>query len=162
MFSESQFERAAADFFEKNPRHAEKYLSPDLVATLAAAMMRSRAPYPTAANAEMTFSALVASGELVRTDGKDESDDAAADEEYLKNVADRTMEEIRRAPLTRAECEGFASLPFAEVQRRYWAYDRVNEFRVRYDKAARAWGFQIPAPPSTTPVGTSEDVRSRL
>jgi hypothetical protein len=57
--------------------------------------------------------------------------------------------EAAAATLTRAELREFESLSPISLQRAYWGDDNsgVNSFAVRYQKAAREFGFKIPARP---------------
>lgn len=98
---------------------------------------------------QVTIDRALAQLKLPRTDGGN----AASDRRTAADAAHKRLEafiaEVSAPPLTRHEMEEFASLSFADLQRRYWDDEGVNSFRIRYDLAAQHHAFRTPPRPVT-------------
>jgi transcriptional regulator GlxA family with amidase domain len=142
------YERAASDYFTKDPQgklEFQKFYSSDLLQQVVDEMQRTTLPTVTAAR--ITVAKLVREGELVRTDGRTEEDDRVQLVAAAQANLDKVVAEIDAEPLTPSELAYFGSLSQRELSRLFYGEDgdAVCEFAVRYRKASREFGFQIPA-----------------
>jgi hypothetical protein len=90
---------------------------------------------------ELGIKTLVRKGLLFRVDGKSQSDDT---QEALNQI----VQGIEAPDLTAAEIETFSSIHPQKLMELYWEDGGTNRFAVRYRKAARVFGFQIPGRPA--------------
>jgi hypothetical protein len=143
MISKASYEQAAVQFFQTNTPEFEKYYSQTLIKQVSEEMLQS---LPTVVAARLAFNRLVANGQLPRTDGKSERDDAAEAVAAAQANLDRAVAEIDAAPLTKSEVEYFGSLSLRQVSALYYGEDgsAINNFAVRYRRAAREYGFVVP------------------
>jgi hypothetical protein len=143
MISKASYEQAAAQFFKTNNREFEKYYSPTLIQKVAAEMLQS---LPTQVAARLAFDRLVANGSIQRSDGRSSDDDRAEAVASARANLDAVVGEIDSAPLTAAELEYFGSLSQRELSQLYWGEDgrALDEFSIRYRRAAREHMFRIP------------------
>jgi len=149
-FTRQQFERAAQRFFQENSKQFEKFYSPRLLQTVVDAMQ-----LPSTTAAKIAFDRLVADGTLQRTDGRTERDDARQAVAAAEASLTATVAKVDAPPLTRDELELFGSLSHQDLANRYWDNDGFNEFRVRYDRAVREFGYRVPARPQAAEAQSS-------
>ena len=154
-FKRQQFETAATEFFQQNPRLFQKYLSPTLLQALVTEMLTS---LPTVTAARIAFDRLVANGTLRRTDGRSERDDAREAVTAAQANFDATVATVDAPPLSREELEFFGSLSQRELAEKYWANDGFSEFKVRYDRAIREYGYVAPARPQQSSQASEGDL----
>jgi hypothetical protein len=84
---------------------------------------------------------------LPRTDGGSALKDANAAKRAAQTNFDAACAAADALPLNPQELREFSALSFADLQRRYWSED-ADFFRVRFNKAAREFGYRIPEKPS--------------
>jgi|ERR1051326_8789490 hypothetical protein len=139
MMTEHNIEEFVSEFFAtKNPY--QKYFSSENLNKIVQRVAGYRI-FPSSTAVKRAVLELVEEGQIERTDGKTEGDDALE--------AERAAEEQDRrwalaTPLTQADANHFVSMSQAEIAARMHG-DRV--FRFRYEAAARRWGFRIPEVP---------------
>lgn len=108
---------------------------------------------------QVTVERAIAHLQLQRTDGGS----ARKDANEFKRQAQANFEAACIAagaiPLSPNELSEFSALSFADLQRKYWSED-ADFFRVRYNKAAREFGYRIPEKP--TPVEVTDEGTVRL
>jgi hypothetical protein len=153
--TQQQYTSAAQAYLAKNPRLVEKYFSPTLLNTLVNAMQSS---LPTQVAASIAFDRLVANGQLVRTDSKTDADDRLEAVTAARANLDQVVAEVDSAPLTPSELEYFGSLSQRELSQLYYGEDgdAVNEFAIRYRRAAREHMFRIPERIRSAEASTAE------
>ena len=134
MFDQRDYKKFAADFF----RHEDNsiYGRAEVVAAVAQLMSDAKM-IPSIVSARVAFDAM-----QLRTPELEATRARAA----INQVA----RELDAEPLTRSECEEFASLSRADLAKLYWGDDNsgVNAFAIRYRKGCREHGFVIPPRPS--------------
>jgi|HubBroStandDraft_2_1064218.scaffolds.fasta_scaffold02321_3 hypothetical protein len=155
MINRSQYENAAQLYLRQNPKSFERYYSPSLLKTLVDAMLSS---LPTTVAAGIAFNRLVANGQLVRTDGKSEADDRLEAVTAARANLDQVVAEVDAAPLSAAELAYFGSLSQRELSQLYFGEDgtAINEFAIRYRRAAREHMFRIPERIRSAEASTAE------
>jgi hypothetical protein len=151
----TQYENAAQLYLRQNPKNFERYYSPTLLKTLVDAMLSS---LPTTVTAGICFNRLVANGQLARTDGKNEADDAAENYAAAEANLNAVISEVDSAPLSAAELEYFGSLSQRELSKLYYGEDgrALDEFSIRYRRAAREHMFRIPERFQSAEASTAE------
>jgi hypothetical protein len=97
---------------------------------------------------QVTVDRALAQLKFQRTDGGNEAKDRKAAVAAAQQRLQAVIAEVSAPPLTRTEMDEFAGLSFADLQRRYWSDEGVNNFRFRYDLAAQQHGFRVPSRPS--------------
>jgi hypothetical protein len=153
--TQQQYTSAAQAFLTKNPRLVEKYFSPTLLNTLVNAMQSS---LPTTVAAGICFNRLVADGTIVRTDGRTEDDDRAQAVAAAQANLSAVIAEVDAEPLSKDELSYFGSLSQRELSQLYYGEDgdAVNEFAIRYRRAAREHMFRIPERIRSAEASTAE------
>lgn len=116
-FNKQSLIAAAEEFFRQNPRQAEKYLSPTLLATVVKEM-EFRNALPSVVSAEIAFKRLVADGRLPRTDGKTARDDFNEDVKRAQQNLDKAIREADAPPLTKDELDYFVRVLSGSAQAR--------------------------------------------
>lgn len=148
MQNQQEFLAAARKYFETDWRglvYAKRFQATNLAHLVATEMAKHSLPTVTAAH--LTFERMVRAGQIVRTDGKDERDDAKEMVDIAQKKLDATIAKVSAVPLSRAEVEYFASLSQLELSKLYWgpANDGFTDFAARYQKAMAEHGFRGPA-----------------
>jgi hypothetical protein len=154
-FTQKEYVNAAQAFLSKNRRLVEKYFSPTLLNTLVAAMQSS---LPTQVAASIAFDRLVANGSLQRTDGKTVDDDRLEAVSAAQANLNAVIAEVDAEPLSKDELAYFASLSQRELSQLYWGEDgrALDEFSIRYRRAAREHMFRIPERIRSAEASTAE------
>jgi hypothetical protein len=101
--------------------------------------MQSFGVFPSDTAVLRAIQELVAEEKIERTDGGNAETDAAS----LRAAEQARLDRIAAAPLTERDFDSFVRMTPSELERRYYS---DTEFRVRYDKACRDWGFRKPLP----------------
>ncbi len=96
---------------------------------------------------QTTIERAIANLELPRTDGGSARKDVIEIRRQAQANYDAAAAEADALPLNPQELAEFAALSFADLQRKYWAEDG-DFFRVRYNKAAKTFGYRIPEKPA--------------
>jgi hypothetical protein len=153
--TQQQYTSAAQAFLTKNPRLVEKYFSPTFLSILVNAMQSS---LPTQVAASIAFDRLVANGSLQRTDGKTINDDRLEAVSAAQANLSAVIAEVDAEPLSKDELAYFASLSQRELSQLYYGEDgdAVNEFAIRYRRAAREHMFRIPERIRSAEASTAE------
>jgi hypothetical protein len=141
------FETAVTQYFTSDAKgkvYFQRFYSTTLLETVADEVRRTSLPTQTAAG--ICMDRLIANGTLVRTDGKNENDDARESREQAKKNLDAAMVQAAAAPLSRDEINYYASLSQQELSNLYYGAngEGMNAFRARYDRACAEYGFQVP------------------
>jgi hypothetical protein len=105
---------------------------------------------------QVTINRAIAHLQLPRTDGGSARKDANEFKRQAQANFEAACAVADAFPFSPQELREFSALSFADLQRKYWAEDG-DFFRVRYNKAAREFGFVIPpkpAPPVVEDEGT--------
>ena|ERR1700730_4471974 len=84
---------------------------------------------------------LVIEGAIDRVDGGSVETDAAV----VRAAEQDRLNQIAATPLTERDFDTFVRMMPSELERRYYS---ETEFRVKYDKACRDWGFRVPPKPA--------------
>jgi hypothetical protein len=146
-------------FATKNPYN--KYYSPENLNKIVGRVASFRI-HPSSTAVKRAILELAEEGQIERTDGKDETDDAREAEEAAQ---ERDRQLAFAKPLTQADASVYASLSFAEIAYRFNS-DRV--WRFRYEAACRLFGFRLPIavmfeeskePEESIPELTAEEYR---
>jgi hypothetical protein len=95
---------------------------------------------------QVTINRALTELQFTRTDGGSVRKDAVDVRRKAQAQFDAACASADALPLTPEELTEFASLSFADLQRKYWAEDG-DFFRVRYNKAAKTFGYKIPPRP---------------
>jgi hypothetical protein len=95
---------------------------------------------------QVTIDRALTQLQFARTDGGSARKDAADFRRKAQAQFDAACANAEAIPLTPQECAEFSALSFADLQRKYWSED-ADFFRVRYGKAAKMFGYKIPARP---------------
>lgn len=95
---------------------------------------------------QVTINRALAELNFTRTDGGSARKDAADFRRKAESQFDAACASADALPLTPEELAEFASLSFADLQRKYWDKDG-DFFRVRYNKAAKTFGYKLPPRP---------------
>jgi hypothetical protein len=140
MYSKNDYQRAFESFKARNPLVWPRYQTAHSDELLLAYLVQQQQPASTI-TVELAIKQLVAKNLLVRVDGKSQSDDT---QEALNQIVQR----IEAPELTAAEIEAFSSIHPQELMKRYWEDNATNRFSIRYRKAAKTFGFQIPGRPA--------------
>lgn len=160
MYKQKDYESALGDFKKNNAIEAAKYESEHSDATILAYLVQTQR-LPTQTSIYVAIQELVRKGALF------------ASPENLRTVRalaqkglDAALANAERDPLTKDELDEFAGLSFADLQKRYWGDDlkATDHFSARYRKAARQYGYRIPARPAVQEEGeavslTAEEFR---
>ena len=155
MISKASYEQAAMQFFKNNNREFEKYYSPTLIQQVSTEMLQS---LPTQVAARLAFDRLVANGSLQRSDGKTVDDDRLEAVTAARTNLDQVIAEVDAEPLSKDELAYFGSLSQRELSQLYYGEDgdAVNEFAIRYRRAAREHMFRIPERFQSAEASTAE------
>jgi hypothetical protein len=95
---------------------------------------------------QVTIDRALAQLQFARTDGGSARKDAADIRHKAQVQFDAACANAEAIPLTPEELAEFAGLSFTDLQRKYWS-DDGDYFRVRYGKASKIFGYQIPPRP---------------
>jgi hypothetical protein len=95
--------------------------------------------YPSETAVLRAIQELVAEEKIKRTDGGNAETDAAA----VRAAEQQRLNQIAATPLTERDFDVFVRMMPSELERRYYS---ETEFKVKYDKACREWGFRKPLP----------------
>ena len=95
---------------------------------------------------QFTINRAIAELNFTRTDGGSARKDAADFRRKAQSQFDEACANAEALPLTPEELAEYASLSFADLQKKYWA-EGGDFFRVRYGKAAKTLGYKIPPRP---------------
>jgi len=95
---------------------------------------------------QITINRALTQLQFARTDGGSARKDAADIRHKAQVQFDVACANAEAIPLTPEELAEFASLSFADLQRKYWSEDG-DYFRVRYGKASKIFGYKIPPRP---------------
>jgi hypothetical protein len=96
---------------------------------------------------QVTINRALTQLQFSRTDGGTARKDAVDVHRKAQVQFDAACANAEALPLTPEELAEFASLSFADLQRKYWDAD-ADFFRVRYNKAAKMFGYRIPPRPA--------------
>jgi hypothetical protein len=140
MYSKNEYQRAFESFMARNPLVWPRYQTAHSDELLFAFLIQQQQPASTI-TVELAIKQLVAKNLLVRVDGKSQSDDT---QEALNKI----IQEIEAPELAALEIEAFSSIHPQELMERYWEDNGTNRFAIRYRKAAKTFGFQIPGRPA--------------
>jgi hypothetical protein len=95
---------------------------------------------------QVTINRALTELQFTRTDGGSARKDATEVRRKAQVQFDAACASADALPLTPEELAEFASLSFADLQRKYWSED-ADFSRVRYGKAAKTFGYKIPPRP---------------
>jgi hypothetical protein len=109
---------------------------------------------------QVTVERAITHLQLPRTDGGSARKDVSEIRRQAQANYDAAAAEAEALPLTPNELREFAGLSFADLQHRYWSEDG-DFFRVRYNKAAKTFGYRIPEKP-TSSAEVADDGTVRL
>jgi len=95
---------------------------------------------------QITINRALTQLQFTRTDGGSARKDATEVRRKAQAQFDAACANAESLPLTPQELAEYAALSFVDLQRNYWAED-ADFFRVRYNKAAKTFGYKIPPRP---------------
>jgi len=95
---------------------------------------------------QVTIDRALTQLQFARTDGGSARKDAVDVRRKAQAQFDAACANAESLPLTPQELAEYAALSFVDLQRKYWAEDG-DFFRVRYNKAAKMFGYRIPPRP---------------
>jgi hypothetical protein len=104
---------------------------------------------------QVTIDRALAQLQFARTDGGSARKDAVDVRRKAQVQFDAACANAEALPLTPTECAEFSALSFADLQAKYWS-DDADFFRVRYNKAAKMFGYRIPPRPQAVEEGEDE------
>jgi hypothetical protein len=104
---------------------------------------------------QVTIDRALTQLQFARTDGGSARKDAADVRRKAQAQFDAACANAESLPLTPQELADYAALSFVDLQRKYWAED-ADFFRVRYNKAAKTFGYKIPPKPQVAEEGEDE------
>ena len=104
---------------------------------------------------QVTINRALTQLQFARTDGGNARKDAADVRSKAQAQFDVACADAEALPLTPTECAEFSALSFADLQAKYWSND-ADFFRVRYNKAAKTFGYKIPPKPQAVEEGEDE------
>jgi hypothetical protein len=108
---------------------------------------------------QITINRALTQLQFARTDGGSVRKDAADVRRKAQAQFDAACSSADALPLTPEELTEFASLSFADLQRKYWDKDG-DFFRVRYNKAAKTFGYKIPPRPQVAEeIDESQEIK---
>jgi hypothetical protein len=104
---------------------------------------------------QITINRALTQLQFARTDGGSARKDAVDVRRKAQAQFDAACANAESLPLTPPELAEYAALSFLDLQRKYWAED-ADFFRVRYNKAAKTFGYKIPPKPQVAEEGDDE------
>src|SRR6266850_6228419 len=107
-FSKAEYQRAFNTFKQTTPQLWNKYASPAAEETVVEFLVKKQ-HLPSRVTVRLAIDELLQKGLLSRTDGGSERSDWAAARATAEKNLDQAIRDADAAPLTRAECEEFAS-----------------------------------------------------
>jgi hypothetical protein len=136
-----------SEFFETKSPY-QKYCSPDNLNKIVERVL-CYGIRPSATAVRRATLELVEEGQIERTDGKDEADDAREAEQAAE---ERDRQIALAKSLTAADASVYASMSPAEIADRF-KNDRV--WRFRYEAACRLFGFRLPIAATSDAIPSS-------
>jgi hypothetical protein len=140
-----------SEFFTTTNNPYRQFYSPENLNKIAERVSSFRI-HPSSTAVKRAILELVDEGQIQRTDGKDETDDAREAAQAAEGQDRRTA---LATPLTQADAAVYASLSFAEIAYRF-NNDRI--WRFRYEAASRLWGFRLPIAVTSDEIPDSAQV----
>jgi hypothetical protein len=138
--SKKDYLKAFEAFKARNPLVWSRYETSGAAELLLTFLVQEQQPASTI-TVELGIKALVRKGLLLRIDNKTADDDK-------RQALDQIIARVDGPDLTPTEIEAFSSIHPQKLMELYWQDGGLNEYAVRYRKAARIFGFRIPGHPT--------------
>jgi hypothetical protein len=139
MITENEYKTALAAYKARDPHRWAKYNNPGNENYLLANLVQFQQP-ASETTIEIVIKSLITKGLFFRVDGGNAATDT---QHYLREMTAK----IEAPEITGEEVREFAAIPPRVLAAKYWEADGVNEFAIRYRKACKVYGFQIPDKP---------------